>query len=63
MSVGSFVLMIGQIRVVGLLRALGFLGLEVFRNDVYLFLRLSWKRRGRWNFVDRDWDRFRGFLL
>ena len=39
------------------------LGFEVFGDDVYLFLGLSWERRGRRGFVDRGWNRLGGFLL
>jgi len=36
---------------------------EVFGDDVNLLLRLGWKRRKRWCFVDSDGSRLGGVLL
>jgi len=46
-----------------LLVILGFLGMEVFRDNVYLFLGFGRKRGRGQGFVDHDRNRFGRILL
>ena len=53
----------GRAVTVVLLVVLGFLGLEVFGDNIYLLLGFGWEgRRGR-SFVNRDRGRFGSVLL